>query len=703
MRPTGSWTDARIDAALRDVPVPDGLSEALRPEVLFNDQAVDRILAGVPVPGGLAGRLRTQTARPAVPSNGPSRDAPTSPRRWRRWLRDFVGDAAAVALSLGIVGTMFLAGLKVATWTQPVGEARRPPVSTGAAHSTATDPGRPATPSSDDPRFAADGVDWRAEGSVGSTPSPHAAGKIAQGPGRPPSLRAAPVPFSDAAAPAAGGRMGGAFPGMRVVPDGSAWETAGRRSVPGMRGFDLAFEMAHGEAPFVDPSIAPGLAVDRPPLAVATDSFDRVWHLPRGRRRRAELDALRVEHVLAAIPARAPDAAGDMATVGLSAVRSLRPGRPTYLVEVCIHVPIATDAAAVGSLLADAILVLDRSAAPGAVPLWLAACRGLAAAAARMAPLDRLTVVVAEPRPRVVAIRAGAEEIRRIAMELEEELPVGIAELDAAVALARDVAAREGIPGQLVVVAHSERAESCVGAGREALNRWREAVRRDDASTTTPRFLLLSGVPDGSSAALAGMPGWTLSDPTTLRRRLVDLLAAGHGAALERAAVEVRFDPAMIAAYRLIGHRQSVPESLSAFGRTPSDDPGVAIHEGEAVRAVYEVVPRQPPRGRLDGIAATLTARDPSGTVRSVTARTASLDPALGGLPSAAGCELVLAVAVGEFPGRSTHAVPKHAAVEGVRGIAHAWEQRGDITALGRRLVEVFDDRASGGGVRATR
>jgi len=703
MRPIESWTDAQIDAVLRDVPGPAGLTEALRPGALFDDQAVDQILADVPVPEGLAVWLRPQSTRPAVPWIGPPRHAPARPRVERRWLRDFVGDSAAVALSLGVVATMFFAGLKFATWTQSFGEARRPPMSPGAARSAATDRGRPATPSSDDPRLAFDGVDWQAEGYVASTPSPPPAATMTQGRSRSPSLRAAPVPFSDADAPAAGGRMGGAFPGMRIVPDESRCETAGRRSVPGMRGFDLAYEMAHGEAPFVDPSIAPGLAVDRPPLVIATDSFDRVWPLPGGRRRRAELDALRVEHVLAAIPARVPDAAGDVATVGLSAVRSLRPGRPTYLVEVSIHVPIATGAAAVDSLAAGATLVLDHSSAPGAVPLWLATCRGLAAAAARMTPFDRLTVIVAEPRPRVVAIRAAADDIRRIAMELEEELPAGIAEIDAAVALAREVTAREEAPGRLIVVAHSERAEDCVGAGREALNCWREAVRRDDASTTTPRFLLLSGVPDGSSAALAGMPGWTLSDPTMLRRRLVDLLTTGRGASLESAAVEVRFDPAMIAAYRLVGHRQSVPESLSAFGRTPAAESGVVIHEGETVRAVYEVVPRQPLRGRLDGISAMLTCRGQSGTVRSVAARTAVLDPAPGGLPSAAGCELVLAVAVGEFPGRSIHAVPKRDAIEGVRGMAALWERRGDMTALGRRLVEVFDDLVAGGGVSAAR
>lgn len=704
MKPNESWTDAEIDAVLRDVSIPTGLAERLQPGELFDDRAVDRILGDVPVPAGLAARVRPQGNAVRVPPIGRAVDAFAAARRARPWLRALLRDGLAVALTLGVVATMFTAGLRVAEWSQGLGGGRRQPVPAAAARSVATDADRSAAPSRSDERLAIDGVERQAMDDVAAAPSSPTTADATEGRSRPSTVRAAPVPLSDDAARAAGRRTVGPFPGMRVVPDDGGRETAaGRRSVPGMRGFDLAFEMAHGEAPFVDPSISPGLAVDRPPLVVATDSFDRVWPLPGGRQRRVELAGLRVEHLLAAVSANMPAAADDVAAMSLSAVRSLRPGRPTYLVEVCVHMPNASGGPAVASLPADATLVLDHSAAPGAVPLWLSACRGLAAAAARMTPFDRLTVVVAEPRPRVVAIRAAADDIRRLATELEGELPFGIADLDAAVTLARDVTAREGASGRLVVVAHADRAEHCVGAGREALNRWREAVRRDEASSAAPRFLLVSGVPDGGSAALAGMPGWALSDPTMLRRRLVDALATGPGAVLESATIEVRFDPTAIAAYRLVGHRQSVPESLAAFGRKPTADSGVAIHEGETVRAVYEVVPRQPPRGRLDGIAATLTGRDQSGTVRSVSARTASLDPAPGGLPSAAGCELVLAVAVGEFPGRSIHAVPKRALVEGVRGIAAAWERRDDMTALGRRLLGLFDDLAAGGGVSAAR
>lgn len=703
MKPAEPWTDAEIDAALRDVAVPASLAERLRPEALFDDSVIDRILGAVPVPGGLATRLRVTGNSTLVPPREQPTVAPARLRRTRQWLRAAVRDGLAVALSLGVVATMFIAGLRIAEWAQGPGGSRPRGAPAGTTRSIAAGTGRPAAKPDGRDRLAIDEADQPAEDGGVAPPSYPAVSDATTGRSRPPALRAAPVPVSDGAGSMVGSRAGGPFLGMRVVPDERAGDSSAvRRSVPGMRGFDLAFEMAHGEAPFVDPSIVPELAVDRPPLVVATDSFDRVWPLPAGRRRRAELEGLRVEHLLAALSARGAEAGGDVATVGLSAVRSWRPGRPTYLVEVRVDVPIATEAAAASALPTDATLVLDHSAAPGAVPLWLSACRGLAAAAARMSASDRLTVVVAEPRPRVVAIRGAADDIRRLAAELEGEIPFGIADLDAAVTLAREVTAREGVPERLVVVAHAERAEHCVGVGREALNRWRAAVSRDEASETVTSFLLVSGVPDGGPAALAGMPGWTLSDPTALRRRLADVLVSRPGVVLESAAVEVRFDPAAIAAYRLVGHRQSVPESLSAFGR-PAVDSGVAIHEGETVRAVYEVVPRQPPRGRLDGISATFTSREPAGTVRTVTAHAAPLDPAVGGLPSAAGCELLLAVAVGEFPGRSVHAVPKAAVVEGVRGIMASWERRGDETDLGRRLLAVFDDLAAGSGASAGR
>lgn len=698
-RAADSWADPTLDAVLRDVAIPAGLPARLRPEAVFDDRTVDRILGDVPVPAGLAARLWPNPV--AAQGRSSVRPGPARHLRPSRWLRAVVRDGLAVAVALGVVATMFLAGLQVAEWAQ-VSESAPGPVRVRslparAARSIADRAGQPGVRRGGDDLLAVGRPEQRAADEVDARPGISEVSEPTPMPVRPPAVRAAPVPFAAESLPAAAGR----FSGMRIVP-GASRDAVARRSVPGVRGFDLAFEMSHGEAPFVDPSIAPGLAVDRPPLIVATDSFDRVWPLPAGRRR-AELETMRIEHLLAALSAGGPGGVSAGATVALSAVRSLRPGRPTYLVEVRIDVPFAMAAADVAGSPVDATLVLDHSAAPGSLPLWLAACRGLATAATHMSPEDRLTVVVAEPRPRVVAVRAAAEVIRELAIELEAEPPFGIADLDAAVALAREVMAREKSSEQLVVVAHTERAEHCVGAGRAALNRWRQAVSGDDALGTAPRCLLIGGVPDGTSAALAGMPGWTLSDPTTLRRRLADTLAARPAAVFENAVVEVTFDPAAISAYRLVGHRQSVPESLSAFGRQPTGDSGATIRAGETVRAVYEVVPRRPPRDRLEGISATFTARDPAGTVQTVKARNAALDPVTGAAPSPASCELLLAVAVGEFPGRSVHAVPKPAVLDGVRDISAAWERRGDMTALGRRLLGVFDELTRGGGASGKR
>lgn len=704
MRPsepsTEFWTDAALDALLRDVSVPAGLPERMRPEAVFDDRAVDRMLGDVPVPAGLAARLRAGSVAARAPANRPTWPATVNGRGRSPWLGAAMRDGLAVAIALGMLGmvaTMFLAGGWVVEWTQ--GPVRVRPQPAAVARSGAESGGQTVTRPGDDRHFVAERPEQRAPDAVGTRPNSPEVPTPPSIPVRPPALRAAPVPLVDDALPAAAGR----FPGMWVVPGGVSGGAGTRRAVPGMRGFDLAFAMAHGEPPFVDPSIAPGLAIDRPPLVVATDSFDRVWPLPAGRRRRAELDALRIEHLFAGSSAPRPGGGSTGPSVALSSVRSLRPGRPTYLVEVRVDVPFTTAPTQTAAAPVDATLVLDHSAAPGAVPLWLSACRGIAAAAARMAPADRLTVVVAEPRPRVAAVRATADGIRRLAEELETELPFGVADLDAAVSLARAVMARERSAEQLVVVTHAERAEQCVGAGREALNRWREAFSKDDASGTAPRCLLISGVPDGSSAEFAGMPGWTLSDPTTLRRRLADTLAARPAAVLENAVVEVLFDPARISAYRLVGHRQSVPESLAAFGRPAAGDSSFTVHAGESVRVVYEVVPRQPPRDRLDGVSATFRYRDPAGDARAVTARTATLDPTDGAAPSAASSELLLAVAVGEFPGRSVHAVPKSAVLDGVRALAAAWERRGDLTAHGRRLLRLFDQLTTGGGPTADR
>jgi len=162
--------------------------------------------------------------------------------------------------------------------------------------------------------------------------------------------------------------------------------------------------------------------------------------------------------------------------------------------------------------------------------------------------------------------------------------------------------------------------------------------------------------------------------------------------------VEVRFDPRVIAAYRLVGHRQSVPESLAAFGKASSMGGLPALHGGEVLRAVYEVVPRSDPLEQVAGVAATLSYRDPSGAVRTCVASGAKVDRFTDMLPSPQGCELLLAVGIGECADRSVHAVPQRPAIEHLRALSAAWRRRGDVTVVGERLIGILEDVASGGG-----
>jgi len=689
------WTDAALDDVLRGVPVPENLAARLRPSTVFDDAAIDRMLTDVAVPPALAVR---PAASPPARMPRSARDRPAAGVRGVRWLRAALGDGALLALAAAILGVAVLR-------TRPADDVAPPrarpsiPAPTGFAGRAddraepSRSPGQAAAPSGDRVASAPPG------GAVGGLPGGSASTDDELPARRPvPEVRGAPVPLGAPPRRTGAGRGAAPFTGMRVVAD--AWDGAGgtvRRPLPRTRGFDVAFAMAHGEHPFVDPALAPSLAADRPPLGVATDSFDRVWPLPAGRQRRVEMEAMRVEHVVAALPAAPRGESGGGPRLGLSAVRSLRAVRPGYLVEVCVDLPAADDQAGDVHGADEALLVLDHSAAPSALPLWVAACRGLGVAAAGMSPDDRLTVVVAEPRPRLAAIRAGAAEIARLAAELEAEPPFGVADLDAAVTLAEETMARAGAAARLVVVAHGAHAERCSGPGRAALLRWRQTSARGSAGAGGPVFLLISGVPEGDVAdQLADVPGWAVSDPTTVRRRVADAVFARPAAVARGVQLEVRFDPESIAAFRLVGHRQEVPESLAAGGGSAAVVRTIDLHGGEAIRAVYEVVPRRGVTTRIPGIAAFLTFVDQAGVARRLTADGVPIDGVDGALPSPRGCELLLAVGVSEVAGRSVHVAPARSVVDQLRTVAAAWGRRGDVTAVGATLVGLLDDLTEG-------
>ena len=68
-----------------------------------------------------------------------------------------------------------------------------------------------------------------------------------------------------------------------------------------------------------------------------------------------------------------------------------------------------------------------------------------------------------------------------------------------------------------------------------------------------------------------------------------------------------------------------------------------------------------------------------------------STSVATNGLPSRHGCELLLAVALGELAGASVHAEPWRQTAAAVAALASRWQARGDVTPLGRLLLDCLE------------
>ena len=731
--------DHLLDARLRDVPTPAGISGRVAPEVLFDDAAIDRLLVMVDLPSGLEDRTRSamaamregstlplptppKSSRRAGPggAGGGSHGSPS--RRIRIWpaAMDLFADGGAVAAALSIVALMFFAGTELSRRLAPPAVAPQRMADRGAS------PMR-----SDAPRVSTDDrVPLRAaEGGsrTGGSPQPptvvpgtaalatgdavHAA-QPARPAQDPVEVRAAPA----AAAGAGGGDRGGRTGGIRAV---FLPKTA--RQVPRVPAYDIAFEMTHGESPFIDPSRAAALAVDHPPLSLRTDSFDSLCEAarrdhgrPSGRRlRRGGMPVVRVEDVLAALPSTLPSTLGNAGLSGagmvlsVDAVRSLRPSPGSLLVEVCATAsPLSAASTAAESAPLDAMLVLDQSSGPSASLAWQWLCRGLGRVIGQMGAADRLSLVVCGERPRLVALRADAATLTALLPELTREPMARFADFDAAFRLIAAVGRREGRPERVVAAAHADSLERCRAEGRAALSEWQAAQAAAPALPGAPvtEFVLIdpqqprdAGGSTPGAAAVA--PGRVAADPITIGRAMLEHVFGRPTLVATGCRLEVAFDPARVGSYRIVGHRQTASDALAAIEPRP-----IELHAGETVRVVYEVIrrPGGTPPAAAGAVSATLAwtpaATGPDGLPPEQKVRRgladgngAMADGLPAGLPSPHGCEMLLAVALGELTAASVHAEPWRQSAAEMARLVSRWQARGDLTPMGGLLIDCLE------------
>lgn len=686
----------RIDEALRQVPLPPELMAAVTADALFADAALDRLVGRVAVPAGLVDRVRAAAragradgvvdlSRVAV---GVAQPPTRVGRRPAARLSALVREAASVAAALGLVIVLAKGGVEFSRRLEQPAVAKRNDLAKAG----------PASPPALGPAAARAVAPARVVDRAESPPaaSPAETRSLAasdDGPSIPPGADAAPETAAEVPpGPAAG---------ERTVRGAPVWSTdlAGqpmmstvqpprdvRRVVPRSPAFDMAFEMARGEAPFVEPSADPKLALDRPPLTLRTDGFDDL--LGFGPRRGAVRPRIRAEEILAAMPTPPGLANGRGAVrVGLHVVRSGRTvsGAPTLLLEAAVFA--AGDDLSGGPL--RATLLLDQSAA-GDRRGWPRICRAVTALADRLRPEDRVSVVLCGPSPRV-ALRAERPALLAAAAADWEGLPAAAsADLDAAL----DLAAEENLlQSRVVVVAHAVTLDAGRATVRRRLADWHGALAAagGDPLTSTPpgcpRFIVVD-----PTATAAGGPeeptfGRTAIDAVAIRRELARQVTGRDTLVARHCRMEIRFDPRRVLRYRIVGHQQSAVESLAA-----DPPPAIDLHAGETARVVYEVVPRG--SGGTGLATARLTWRGDGDGLSSAEAADHDSRDRGEGLPSVHGCELLLAAGIGDCVGGSVHEPQPRRRLASIGRVATDWKARGDVSSFGESLLGTLDGRS---------
>jgi hypothetical protein len=696
-----SDTDRELDDVIRRAPVPPGLPGRLTPGGMFVDAAIDRALGEIPLPPGLTARVLAAARRVATADRpdgaidlerfstaaAPTAAVPVSKRRTR--LVALARELSTVAAALGLAGLLAAAGIELSRRLEgpaPQLAVTRPPapppITPEAGVVVAADPA--SRRSANGPADLLDAKPTARRLATQAAPSPPA--------GQPARLPAGPAATGDSAIgePTVRGApvwVGERSPAPTMITVASPRGV--RRPVPRSAAFDLAFEMAHGEAPFSDPAADAALAIDRPPLTLRTDGFDSLLAGWQGQRSGGLRGRLRVEEVLAALPPPpALTAAGGPAIrLDLHGVSSGRmaSGRPTTLLEVAIHA--AGDGATAGEP-RRTTLIIDQSAA-GDGRGWRSICRGIGALAGLLGPADRTTVILCGPRPRVALEAADPAALRAAAADWVSLPAAAAVDLDAAL----ELAATARLPAsRAVVVAHGVTLDRGHAAVRQALAGWHHAlaVSGGDPLADVPnagfRCLVIDPTAPGPAREDEPTFGRTGLEAAAIRRDLIQQVTGRDTLAARQCRLEVRFDPARVARYRIVGHRQTAVESLAA-----GPPEAIDLHVGETLRVVYEIVPRQDARTGL--AAATLTWRTPDGGVERLEAADRPSGDRGAGLPSPHGCTLLLATGLAELAAGSPHLPRPRSLIAQLEDVAGRWQARGDLTPLGAALIDVLTRR----------
>lgn len=370
---------------------------------------------------------------------------------------------------------------------------------------------------------------------------------------------------------------------------------------PRVRGYDLLFQLRHGEHPFVSTRGDKSLIESRLPLTFTTVSYDRAQaELAAGRVPSA--GEIRVEDFLAAQKYALPAAPAQGLAVYAAGCPTpgSEPGK--HLVQIAVQ---AAEMPPADRPPARLIVLVDTSSSMSHGARAKLVMRALARLGEDMFEADRLTLIGFAGTPRVLLDNVTREHLAVLGASDGLEPSGGSPDLLAAVqAAATAVAALP--PKENCRVVFVTGGGTLQGEQRETA---REALAQIAASGFAWHLVHVATRPvDSEWQELAQAARGKASVATSadqLSALCLESLSGRPSRVAQAVSAKITFNPKTVVSYRLLGH-----EAQTLTG-TPSDSLAVDLHAGQIGTGMYELWLKPDEQGDLGSIE--VTWRHPTG------------------------------------------------------------------------------------------
>jgi Ca-activated chloride channel homolog len=377
----------------------------------------------------------------------------------------------------------------------------------------------------------------------------------------------------------------GASGALERLPVLESFEASASRGItpPRVRGYDLLFQLKHGEHPFSSPSIK-DLASSRMPFSFRTASFDRSLGTARGGQWPAA-EEIRVEDFLAAQEYQLPPVANR--GLALHSAASPSPlGEPgLHLLQLVVQSGSKKTAPPRPQHL---IVVVDMSSRMAAGGRWEMALRSLGRIAGSLGDASRITLIGAAEKPRLLVVSETADSLRALIVSDRLPRPGGRADFTSSTSVASEASKRGDDDGRSahVVFLAAERGSD----DRAAMSGATEAWSRLTAGGIPWQVISLTPGVDAAdesawtdAARQAGGEIHTVSTSADVVAAVLGGLNGGSPVVASGASLKVTFNPQVVTGYRLLGHASSTLTGQSA------DPLEVDLPANQTATAMYEL------------------------------------------------------------------------------------------------------------------